>query len=76
MRSGAVFGAAAMLDGLLDRAEAQLGSSCSVVATGSLAEVILPHCSRDIPVDVHLSMKGLRQIYEKNAEKRRKVGEG
>ena len=75
MRSGTMYGAAAMLDGLLERIEVQLGSPCSVVATGSLAGSIIPLCKRGIPVDVHLSMKGLKRIYEKNAEKRRKVGE-
>ncbi len=75
MRSGTVYGAAAMVDGLLERMETQMGSSCTVVATGSLAGIIIPLCRREIPVDVHLSMKGLRRIYEKNTEKRRKVGE-
>ena len=66
MRSGTVFGAAAMLDGLIRRMEAQMGEPCAVVATGSLADTVIPHCEREIPVDPYLALKGLRRIYEKN----------
>ena len=69
MRSGTVFGTAAMLDGMVDRMEAQLGAPCTVIATGSLAETIVPHCRRDMTVDQQLLLKGLRRIYEKNIRK-------
>ncbi len=69
MKSGAVYGTAAMLDGMVMRMEKQLGMSCTVIATGSLAGIIAPHCSRDIIVDDRLLLKGLRRIYEKNMRK-------
>ena len=69
MKSGAVYGTAAMLDGMVMRMEKQLGISCTVIATGSLAGIIAPHCSRDIIVDDRLLLKGLRRIYEKNMRK-------
>lgn len=69
MRSGTVFGTAAMLDGMVDRMEAQLGGPCTVIATGSLAETIVPHCRRDMTVDQQLLLKGLRRIFEKNIRK-------
>ena len=69
MKSGAVFGTAAMLDGLVSRMEAQLGGNCTVIATGSLAEIIAPHCSRNVVVDQRLLLKGLRRIYEKNVKR-------
>lgn len=69
MKSGAVFGTAAMLDGLVSRMEAQLGGNCMVIATGSLAEIIAPHCSRNVVVDQRLLLKGLRRIYEKNVKR-------
>lgn len=69
MKSGAVFGTAAMLDGLVSRMEAQLGGNCTVIATGSLAEIIAPHCSRNVMVDQRLLLKGLRRIYEKNVKR-------
>ncbi len=69
MKSGAVYGAAAMLDGLVERMERQMGMRCTVVATGSLAEMITPHCCREILVDQRLLLKGLRRIYERNVKK-------
>ena len=69
MRSGAVYGTAAMLDGLTERMEEQIGSPCTVIATGVLAETIAPHCRRKIIVDELLMLKGLRLIYEKNVRR-------
>ena len=69
MKSGVVYGAAAMLDGLIARMERQLGAPCTVIATGSLAGIIAPHCSREVLVDERLLLKGLRRIYEKNIRK-------
>lgn len=69
MKSGAVFGMAAMLDGLVDRAEAQLGEGCTVIVTGACAAEIAPHCHREMILDPYLGIKGLRRIYEKNQKK-------
>lgn len=67
MQSGAVYGHAAMVDGLVDRVEAELGKPmATVVATGGLAGTIVPLCRRDIRLDQALMMDGLRLIYEKN----------
>lgn len=67
MQSGAIYGHAAMVDGLVDRVEAELGRSvATVVATGGLAGVIIPQCRRQITVDPQLMLHGLRLIYEKN----------
>lgn len=69
MKSGTVFGTAAMLDGLILRMERQLGCSCTVIATGPYAKTIVPHCDREIAVDEHLLLKGLKRIYERNLRK-------
>lgn len=67
MQSGAVYGHAAMVDGLVDRVEAELGKPmATVVATGGLAGTIIPLCRRTIRLDQSLMMDGLRLIYEKN----------
>ena len=66
MKSGAVFGAAAMVDGLIDRMEAELGSQATVVATGGLAPRIVPHCRREIVRDDDLLLRGLAILYHKN----------
>ena len=67
MRSGAVFGTAAMIDGMLERMEAELGTPCTVVATGGLARHVIPCCKRkDIVIDNELLLRGLWVLYEKN----------
>lgn len=66
MKSGLIFGAAAMLDGMIDRMEAELGGSASVVATGGLSGEVVPHCRRNIAVDENLLLDGLKRIYAKN----------
>ena len=66
MRSGAVFGTAATLDGLADRMEAELGYPCRLIATGGLASSIVPYCRREILCDDDLLLKGLWILWEKN----------
>lgn len=66
MKSGLVFGTAAMLDGLLDRIEEELGEEATVVATGGLSKEIIAHCHRHIIYNENLLLDGLREIYEKN----------
>ncbi len=71
MRSGIMLGAAAMLDGLLDRMEQELGAPVRVVATGGIARFVLPLCRREIIYDGSLMLKGLRLLYQKNQPKER-----
>ncbi len=66
MRSGAVFGAAAMLDGLVERIEKEAGPMTSLVATGGLAKEIIQHCNRQIEYNNNLLLEGLHTIYLKN----------
>lgn len=67
MRSGIMFGAAAMLDGLLDRMEAELGTPVKVVATGGIARFVIPLCRRKLIYDRSLMLKGLGLLYRRNA---------
>jgi type III pantothenate kinase len=66
MKSGAVFGAAAMVDGMIDRMEAELGEKASLVATGGMAERITPYCSHKLVYDNNLLLRGLAILYRKN----------
>ena len=68
MRSGIMFGAAGMLDGLLDRMEAELGTPVKVVATGGIAKFVMPLCRREMIYDRSLMLKGLRLLYHKNVK--------
>jgi len=66
MRSGMMYGTAAMIDGLVERMEAELGHECTLVATGGMAQFVTPLCKRDIILDKNLLLKGLNLIYKKN----------
>ncbi len=66
MRSGVVFGAASMLDGMLDRYMDEIGEKVSVYATGGLSSTIVCHCKHDITLDENLILKGLNILYKKN----------
>ena len=66
MRSGLIFGTAAMIDGLLEKISEELGEVPTVVATGGLSKDIIIHCKNDIIYNANLLLDGLREIYEKN----------
>ena len=68
LESGAVYGTAAMLDGMVDRMEQELGAPLTVVATGGLAELVCPHCRHEVHIEPELLLKGLVDIYGKNVE--------
>lgn len=73
MKSGLIFGNAASIDGILTRIEDELGQQVNIVATGGLAESIVPHCKRNIMIDHNLILKGLKLIYERNAVQDKKL---
>lgn len=66
MRSGMMYGTAAMIDGLIERMEEELGHRCTLIATGGLAQFITPLCKREIILEKDLLLKGLNIIYQKN----------
>ena len=66
MKSGIVVGAAAMIDGMVDKIEKELGLKATVVATGGLAPEVVKFSSREIITDDNLLLDGLRIIYNKN----------
>lgn len=66
MRSGMMFGTAAMIDGLIDRIEEELGHPSTLIATGGMAQFVTPLCRHDIILEKDLLLKGLNIIYKKN----------
>ena len=65
IRSGAVFGSAALVDGMSDRFERELGE-CTVIATGGLSGLITPHSRRIDHNEPWLTLHGLRLVFERN----------
>ena len=70
MRSGLMMGTAAMLDGMIDRMEEELGGPATVVVTGGIARFVIPMCRRKMTYDKDLLLKGLRILYENNRKNR------
>lgn len=67
MKSGLIYGTASCIDGSIARIEKELGKkSATIVATGEVAEYILPHCGRKMILDKNLLLKGLQMIYKRN----------
>ena len=66
MRSGMMYGTAAMIDGLVERIEEELGHKATLIATGGLAQFITPLCKREVILEKELLLKGLNILYKKN----------
>lgn len=66
MRSGIMLGTACMIDGMIERMEAELGYPVTVIATGGMAQFIVPLCRRPILYDKDLITKGLAYLYREN----------
>ncbi len=64
LQSGAVYGFAGLVDGLVARLRAELGApDCPVVATGGLASLVALHCTTITRVEPGLTLEGLRLIW-------------
>lgn len=66
IKSGIMYANASMIDGIVSRIEAELGQTCTVIATGGLAGLIAPLCKTRLILDDDLLLKGLMLIYHKN----------
>lgn len=69
LRAGGILGTAAMLDGLIARFEAELGSRPAVIATGALPKTILSACTHPIDYVPSLILDGLFAIWKHNQKK-------
>ena len=65
IQSGMIYGFSAQADGLVERFVEELGP-CEVIATGGLAEPIIPHSRTIRHYEPWLTLYGLRIIFERN----------
>jgi type III pantothenate kinase len=68
LQSGALYGFAGQVDGLVDRITAELGEVAAVVATGGLAPIVVPESRRITHHNPELTLIGLRLVFEKNID--------
>ncbi|MCU1489789.1 MAG: pantothenate kinase, type [Acidimicrobiaceae bacterium] len=66
MQAGAIFGHAALVDGMCERINEELGGA-TVLATGGLGGLVVPHARRVSHYEPWLTLHGLRLLYELNA---------
>lgn len=66
MQAGVVYGNAGAMDALIDRMLDELGEPATIIASGGLAPLIIPHCRHDIIIDDELLLKGLDILFYKN----------
>ena len=60
---------------MLERMEEELGEIKTVIATGGMAQFIVPLCRREIQLDKDLLLKGLNILYKKNAHEKHRCGD-
>jgi type III pantothenate kinase len=68
LQSGALYGFAGQVDGLVDRIIDELGDVTAVVATGGLAPIVVPESQTITHHEPDLTLIGLRLVFEKNAD--------
>ncbi len=68
IKSGIMYSNACAIDGIIERIEEELGEKTTVIATGGLAQVVVPLCRHEIIYDDDLLLKGLMLIWNKNTK--------
>ena len=72
---GLYYGYIGLVDGICDRMVAELGQATKVIGTGGFAKMISPDSKYLKTIDTHLTLDGVRLVYERNLDRlRRRTG--
>ena len=66
LQSGLVYGFAGQVDRIVEEIRGELGVEARAIATGGLAEIIVPHARTIEKIDPWLTLDGLRLVWDLN----------
>ena len=66
LQSGLVYGFTGQVDEIVTRIRGELGVDAPAIATGGLAELIVPHSRTIEKIDPYLTLEGLRILWDRN----------
>ena len=66
MKSGAVFGAAAMIDGMTARSAEALGEMPYILLCGGCGQAVAPYLTATAECDPYTTLRGLAAVWQKN----------
>ncbi|MGC1456375.1 MAG: pantothenate kinase, partial [Nitrospirota bacterium] len=67
MQAGIIYGYAGLVDGIVERMKKELAADARVVATGGLAELVSKETRTIQEIKPHLTLEGLRYLFEINS---------
>ena len=68
LQSGLVYGFAGQVDGIVERIREELAVEAQTVATGGLADLIVPHARTLETIDPFLTLEGVRLVWQRNRD--------
>ena len=69
LQAGVLFGYIGLVEGMIKRIKGELKTDCKVLATGGLAFALKPLHEHFDVLDVHLTLNGIKNIYEQASER-------
>ena len=67
IRAGVIYGYASAVDGIITRIQDEMKEEAEVIATGGLAQAIVPYTDTIDEIDDLLTLTGLRLLHERNS---------
>ena len=64
IQSGIIYGNTALIDGLIEKIQEDIGQKANIIATGGLAKSVIDFCKNDIIYDEDLVLKGTYLIFK------------